>query len=232
MRRRRIRSWTIWIGAVLSALVHGGLIALAATGPAWLRPGDDAAASPVVSVALISAQDFAALAARPAPAPAPPEPPAATASASTAPADPVDPASGGTGVALTEPEPEAATEDLPSLAPAGAPEAPFGVGAVLGQAAAPAPLAPADAATAFRKAVTGAVRLTFEEPDGIEAGPARLSLLITRDGRLLTARLVQSSGDAARDSAAIAAVRSAHLPVIPQAMPELRVTVEVSLPEG
>lgn len=238
MRRRRIGSWALGVGAVLSAAGHGALIALAAAGPPWLRAGGGTPAS-VVTVALIPEEAFAAAEAerlRAASAAALPPEPAAVPPAS---APPVELPSAGTGVARVEPEPEPeATEPLPSLVAPSAPETPFGVGAALtgpgkpsGMGTQPAAsLAPADAAAAFRKAVIGAVRGAFEEPEEIEAPPARLSLLITRDGRLLTARFVQSSGDQARDRAAVEAARAARLPVIPQAMPEQRATVEVSLP--
>jgi TonB family protein len=68
-------------------------------------------------------------------------------------------------------------------------------------------------------------------------GTVRLALVVNRDGRLLTARLVAPSGSATLDRAAVDAARTALLPPMPDAMPHTRATVEVELvfapgPEG
>ena len=91
------------------------------------------------------------------------------------------------------------------------------------------PVSAAEAAAAFAAAVREAVARQFVEPAAGSGGAVRLALIVNRDGRLLAARLVASSGSAGLDRAAIEAARTARLPEMPEAMPNARTTVEFDL---
>jgi protein TonB len=222
-------------GAAVSGLAHAGLIALALVAPPWLRPHRERPV-PVVAVALVTPEALEAATAskwRPEPerAPVPPTPaPPPTTVPEPPPAKPP-----------AEPPPA-----LPSLAPAFDPESPLGLGLAPetadlpahrprprpGQRAAVAPASPVEAAAAAA-AFEAAVRAAVAErlgPSGTDAGgTVRLALVVNREGRLLTARLLIPSGSAQLDRAAVEAARTALLPVMPEAMPSTRTTVEVEL---
>jgi TonB family protein len=239
MPARRVRSGAIWAGAGLSGLAHAGLIALALAAPPWLRAHRERPL-PVVAVALVTPAALeAALAARP-PAPAP--------AAAPAPAPLDAPGRPPPAASVAEPPPGEPPEEppaLPSLAPAFDPESPLGLGDPRPPAdlpahrpharsgppppVAPAPVDRAEAAAAFEAAVRAAVagRLGPVAPDA--AGTVRLVLVVNREGRLLAARLAAPSGSEELDRAAVEAARTALLPQMPDAMPNVRATVEVDL---
>ena len=52
---------------------------------------------------------------------------------------------------------------------------------------------------------------------------------VARDGRVLTASLVRSSGSARLDAAAVALLRGARVPAFPPAMLQAEATVAVSI---
>jgi protein TonB len=224
-------------GILLSGLGHAALIWVAVHGPPWLRPHRERP-PPVIAVSLLTDAELAALAPRPAPtspAPAPaPEP---------SPAAPPAP----------EPELEPPVAEEPaSLAPAFDPAAPLGLagdGAALRPADRPRPRrgdAPArEAAVAPWSGEAAALRSRYEEavrtaverarsyPEvararGLE-GSVRLHLILTREGRLLAAQLVRSSGAQTLDRAGLAAARDARLPAAPPELPNERFSFEVEV---
>jgi protein TonB len=246
MRSVRDRSGALWAGAALSGLAHAALVGLALVAPPWLRAHRERPV-PVVTVALVTPAAFeAALAAltRPDPAPAAKAPPVPTVPEPPAAAPPVEaaPEAGETGAAT----PEGA---LPTLAPAFDPESPLGlgpkpaadlpahrprarpgIGLPTGSPAA-ASATRAEAVAAFEAAVRAAVleAQAAAAPARGPGGAVRLAVVVNREGRLLAARLVGSSGSAAVDRAAVEAARTALLPEVPEAMPNPRVTVPVDL---
>jgi protein TonB len=82
---------------------------------------------------------------------------------------------------------------------------------------------------AVRQAIAAAqVYPTVARDRGIE-GKARLIVVVGRDGRLVNARLVRSSGFGALDSATLAAARNARLPAPPPTLPDPRFSFEMEM---
>jgi periplasmic protein TonB len=150
-----------------------------------------------------------------------------------------------TQLALATPDstPEAAPTPA-NLAPAAAarprprPESPAperGAAGSADRAAAAAP--PGPSAADLRAGLAAAVHAALAEAqvyprrarDRGVTGAAGLSLTITRDGRLLAARLAASSGSAALDAASLAAARNANYPAAPAALPGAHFTFTVRL---
>lgn len=83
--------------------------------------------------------------------------------------------------------------------------------------------------TAVRESVTTArVYPTEAMTRGVE-GAAGLKVIVRRDGRLVTAILVRSSGSSTLDRAALDAARRATLPAAPHTLPGDRFSVDVTL---
>ena len=61
------------------------------------------------------------------------------------------------------------------------------------------------------------------------AGSVRVGIMLGRQGRLLTARLVRSSGSRTLDDAALAAVRDARYPAAPPELSTDRVSLEFDI---
>jgi protein TonB len=223
-------------GILLSGLGHAALITAAVHGPPWLGRHRERPA-PVIAVSLVTEAELAALA-----RPAPPAP---------APEAPVREAAPPPQAAVPAPEPEAPAEPPEAtLAPAFDPEAPLGLegpapaarGAERPRAraaavprAAPAPWSgeAAELRRRYEDELRAAVvrarsypRLARER--GLE-GSVRLHLIVTRDGRLLAAQLVRSSGAQTLDRAGLAAARDAELPAAPPELPNERFSLEVEL---
>jgi protein TonB len=82
---------------------------------------------------------------------------------------------------------------------------------------------------AVRQAIAAAqVYPAVARDRGIE-GKARLIVVVGRDGRLVNARLVRSSGFGALDSATLAAARNARLPAPPPTLPDPRFSFEMEM---
>ena len=62
-----------------------------------------------------------------------------------------------------------------------------------------------------------------------EEGAATVRFTVARDGRVLAASLVRSSGSARLDTAAVALLRGPRVPPFPAAMPQAEATVAVSI---
>ena len=62
-----------------------------------------------------------------------------------------------------------------------------------------------------------------------EGGNVRVHIVISGDGRVTSIDVVQSSGSAILDSAAVAVFRNAHLPPLPPGTPPLPADVVVTL---
>jgi protein TonB len=220
-------------GAALSALGHAALIALAAWALPWLRARPEPP-PPVVTVSLVTDADLAALA-RAAKPPSPPPPPA-PAPAPTArptlvgprflPPDEPDP---------TPPPP--APEDF-GLAPTFDAAAPLGLPAPetappppaepeeAEPEAEPEPEAPADLVLLrerHMRALSAAALRARVYPPAAKGrglmGTARVYLEVARDGSLLEAGLMTSSGSASLDRAALEAARRARFPAAPEDLP-------------
>ena len=115
--------------------------------------------------------------------------------------------------------------------------------AAVTEPAAPEPAAASDPEAAergrFQAAVAAAIeRARADQATGDRAvgGAARLEVGVARDGRLLQARLVGSSGSPLLDRAALAAARQARLPPAPADLPgesfRFEIGVSYPLPDG
>jgi protein TonB len=220
-------------GAAVSALGHAALIALAVSALPWLRVRPEPPL-PVVRVSLLSEADLAALAAAARPRPQPPAAPAPAASAPTA----APTVAGPRFLPPPEPEPEPpapAPEHL-DLAPSFDAASPLGFGDPAG-AAPPEPepeaagpeaedAAPAELALMrerHMRALSAAVLSARIYPPAAKGrglmGTARVYLEVGRDGSLLEAGLMSTSGSASLDRAALEAARRARFPPAPEALP-------------
>ncbi|HET9067711.1 MAG TPA: TonB family protein [Amaricoccus sp.] len=226
-------------GATVSALGHAALIALALWALPWMRVRP-APPLPAVSVSLLSEADLAGLArraaaARPAPAPSPspevaarpqisgprflpppepepqPEPP------------PLDPEDFGLAPSFDAASPLGLPEPAATPPPAvAAPEA----AATEPEADEEADAAPAELAALrerHMRALSAAVLRARVYPPAARGrglmGTARVYLEIGRDGSLIEAGLMTTSGSASLDRAALEAARRARFPAAPEALP-------------
>lgn len=225
-------------GAALSAVGHAALIALAAWALPWLRarPGPPV---PDIAVSLVSPAELdeitrraAARAAAPAPEPAP----------TPAPPEPAPPPAA-TGPRFVTPEPEPPQPEPPApdprdftLAPSFDAASPLGLPAPVGTpppeavpadpGALPAPEAAPDLGllrARHMQALAAAVLRARVYPPAARGrgvmGTAQVYLEVGRDGGLLQAGLMSSSGAASLDRAALEAARRARFPAAPDDLP-------------
>jgi len=225
-------------GAAVSALGHAALIALALWALPWfrVRPGPP---PPTIAVSLLSEADLADLARRAATTPTPsalPSTPAPT----PAPARPV---LGPRFLPLDEPEPPVVPPPSPEdfdLAPSFDAASPLGFPEGEGtapppaaepEAPAPDPLAETEAPPPdlgllrerHLQALSAAVLRARVYPPAAQGrglmGTARVYLEIARDGSLLQAGLMTSSGSVSLDRAALDAAGRARFPAAPDDLP-------------
>jgi protein TonB len=237
-------------GIFLSAIGHGALIGLAAIAPPFLRPHRERPV-PVVVVSLLSEADLAALAPKPEAAPVETPPPA------PAPADPpraAPPEASPTEEQTTEPTlapafdptaPLGFSEESPpppALPPArqgsgvASPEAGESGGFVIlapDEAPPDARPDPAVLRAAYEEEVRKAVARARVYPQvardrGLE-GSVRFHLVVTREGRLLTAQVIRSSGAMTLDRAGLETLQRAKLPPAPAEIPNQRISLEVEV---
>jgi TonB family protein len=243
----------MWAGAFLSAAAHAAVIALALWGLPWLRARSEPPI-PAVAVTLIRADAFAALSARkpepepaavpapePAPAPAPelpgptepaPEPPPEAEPPPEPDLSPFDSAAPlgirSEGAPVPAPPPASPRVIEPRARPTVTVRAPEA--APQGQGAARS--AGADTA-GYEAAVRAAIAAAQTYPDlarvrGL-AGTTRLQVTVNRDGRLVNARVLRTSGFQTLDRAALDAAVQARLPAAPGDLPGMRFTFEVGV---
>lgn len=243
------------VGLLLSALGHAGLIALVVWALPWMRvrPGEPI---PVMEVSLLGEEEFAALVRPPPPAPAPPSP---TPSPSPAPAPAASPRPAGGPQARPAPAAgEAPAPEAADLAPGFDAASPLGLGGPGGEArGAPEEGSPsrtlrnredlraaregdgegveagAETLEAYRAAVADGIAAARVYPEiarrrGL-VGTVPLRVVVARDGRLVNARLLGSSGSETLDRAALAAARDAVLPPFTGEFPGGSMAVDVKI---
>lgn len=213
-------------GAAASAVGHAILIALAVWALPWLRVRPKPP-PPVIAVALVSEADLADLARNAAPTPAPPV-------AAPVPAPPPSAGPRFLPPEESEPEPPPAAPESIDLAPAFDATSPLGFpefGATVPEAEAePPPVAeeeippdPGELRERHLRALARAIERARVYPPAAVGrglmGTAGLYIEVGRDGGLIEARLVASTGSASLDRAALDAVRRAKLPAAPDDLP-------------
>ena len=224
-------------GAFLSGVGHAGVIGLAAIGPPFLWAPRDAPV-PAMVVTLLGPAEFAALAVPPAPAP----PVIVRGSEPAAPARPV--AMPPPLVRTPEEAPAPATPPPTTLVPSFEatttlgidPGAPAALPDEAAGAEGPAeePVADSGALRAgYAAQVRRAVSLARVYPQvardrGLE-GRVLFQLVLSPEGGLLAAQLLQSSGAMTLDRAALETVRRAKYPPVPAGIEDPRLTVAVEV---
>jgi protein TonB len=87
----------------------------------------------------------------------------------------------------------------------------------------------ADYGEAVRQAIAAAQVYPRAARERNVAGRARLFVVVARDGKLVNARLMRSSGFGALDAASLSAARNARLPAAPAQLPDQRFSFEMEL---
>jgi TonB family protein len=95
--------------------------------------------------------------------------------------------------------------------------------------AAPSAAAAPDYGMAVRAAIAKARVYPRVARDRGLVGESRLLVIVDRDGRLVNARLLRSSGSRTLDEAALGAARNARLPTAPAELPGRRFSFEVAI---
>ena len=225
----------MYAGAAVSAMGHAGLIALAVWAMPWMR-ARQAPPAPVIAASLVDPAELeAARRAR-----VPPPPPPSVAPTGEAPVV-EGPRFVGPEPPAPEPEPEAVppSPDAFTLSPSFDAAAPLGMAPAVPEVAPTVEAAPAAEEAeeeadeeapdpgilraAHMEALSRAVVRARTYPPAAKGrglmGTARLYLEVGRDGRLMQAGLMSSSGSVSLDLAALDAAGKARFPAAPDDLP-------------